>query len=337
MRTRVGVLGLGSDWEHRHAPALRALADRFEVRAVCDPVGHLAREAAREFGAVVVDGYHSLCSREDVDAVLLFSPGWFGPLPLLAACAAGKAAYCGSDLCFQLEEASIIRRRVEASGIVFMAELHRRHAPSTLRLKELIATGLGSPQLLFCHHRMQTNGLPGGARGFTPQDRFKRELLDLVDWCCYIMGRRPTWVSGVVHRRQANQGQEDYEMLSLDFSDRERPGTGPVAQISSGRYIPERWQEAASYRPMAELQVSCESGIAFVDLPSTVVWFDEAGRHLETLDSERPVGERQLSEFHRAVTNQACTKSDLDDVYTALLIVHEAARGFREGRRIELS
>ncbi|NLE40164.1 MAG: Gfo/Idh/MocA family oxidoreductase [Pirellulaceae bacterium] len=336
MRTRVGVLGLGSDWEHRHAPALRALADRFEVRAVCDPIGHLARQAAREFGAVVVDGYHALCGREDVQAVLLFSPGWFGPLPLLAACAARKAVYCGSELCFQLEEARIIRRHVEASGIVFMAELLRRHAPSTLRLKELIATNLGMPQLVFCHHRLSSGSPAGGTRGFAPRDRFNRELIDLVDWCCYIMGRRPTWVSGVLHRRQANPGEDDYEMLTLDFSDRDRPGTGPVAQISSGRYIPAKWQEAANYRPTAELQVSCENGIAFVDLPSTVVWFDEAGRHLETLDSERPVGEQQLSQFHRAVTSLACTKSDLEDVYSALLIVQEAARGFHQGCRIEL-
>ena len=34
-----------------------------------------------------------------------------------------------------------------------MAELPRRHMPATLRLKELIATRLGEPQLLFCHLR----------------------------------------------------------------------------------------------------------------------------------------------------------------------------------------
>jgi predicted dehydrogenase len=39
--------------------------------------------------------------------------------------------------------------RVESSGIAFMAELSRRHAPATVRLKELIATQLGRPKMLF--------------------------------------------------------------------------------------------------------------------------------------------------------------------------------------------
>ena len=79
-------------------------------------------------------------------------------------------------------------------------------------------------------------------------------------------------------------------MMSLDFSPPDAPASGPVAQISCGRYIPAHWQEAITYRPLAGLQVSCERGIAFVDLPSTLVWFDEAGRHQESLDAERPVG-----------------------------------------------
>jgi len=40
-----------------------------------------------------------------------------------------------------------------------------------------------------------------------------------------------------------------------------------------------------------------------VDLPATLVWFDEAGRHQESLDSERPVGEQLLTHFYRAVTS----------------------------------
>ena len=38
MRLRVGLIGLGRAWENRHRPALCALADRFEVRAVCEQV-----------------------------------------------------------------------------------------------------------------------------------------------------------------------------------------------------------------------------------------------------------------------------------------------------------
>ena len=153
MRLRAGLIGLGDLWQTRHAPALRALADRFEVRAICDPVRHRAEQAAADFHCDAVDGYHVLVQREDIDAVLVLSPQWFRELPILAACESGKAVYCAVGLELDADEAETIKRRVEESGIAFMAELPRRHAPATIRLKELIATRLGTPRLLFCHER----------------------------------------------------------------------------------------------------------------------------------------------------------------------------------------
>ena len=336
MKIRVGLVGLGEAWEQRYAPALRALADRFEVCAVCDPVGHRAARIAHQFGAVVVNGYHALTAHENIDAVLLLSPGWFGALPLLAACESGKAVYCGADIDLQLDEAEVIRRRANEQGVVFMAEFVRRHAPATLRLKELIATDLGSPRLLFSHQRLGANRKSNGHGSGTTQSAIKHELIELVDWCRYVVGKSPSFVSGIAHRQSPDTAENDYRMLSLDFSDHQRPGTGTVAQISCGRYIPAQWHEAVGYRPLAELQVSCEKGVAFIDLPSTLVWFDDAGRHQETLDTERPVGEQLLTQFYRAVTNLAFGKSDFNDVHEALLIVEEAARSYREGHRIEL-
>src|SRR5271155_1362745 len=101
MKLRVGVVGIGNAWEVRHRPALRALSDRFEVRAICEPVAHRAQLVAREFGAVAVDGFRALAEREDVDAILLLSGQWFGALPILAACEQGKAVYCAAPLDFE--------------------------------------------------------------------------------------------------------------------------------------------------------------------------------------------------------------------------------------------
>ena len=153
MRLRVGIVGLGDAWENRHRPALRSLADRFEVRAVCNEVALLAEQAAREFNATPVDGFRALMAREDIDAVLILSPDWYGLLPIVAACDAGKAVYCAAGLDIDPEQAKQLRDRVEEAGIAFMAECPRRQAPATLRLKELICTRLGKPRLLFCHQR----------------------------------------------------------------------------------------------------------------------------------------------------------------------------------------
>jgi predicted dehydrogenase len=335
MRLRVGLIGLGDVWQVRHAPALRALADRFEVRAVCDPVRHRAEQAAAEFRAEAVDGYHVLVQREDIDAVLVLSPQWFRALPILAACESGKAIYCAVGLDLDADEAESIRRRVEEAGIAFMAEFPKRQAPATIRLKELIATQLGAPWLLFCHQRsVPESSPPAAAVAGVPSPTF-RHILGQVDWCHYVADREPTYVTGLIHQTD-DDPVEDYRMLSVDFSPRGKPGTGTIAQISSGRYVPPRWQEAVSYHPLAELQVSCSRGIAFIDLPSTLVWFDEAGRHQESLESERPVGERLLTQFYRAVTSLVRQTRDLEDACLALRVVQAGRQSHEEGRRIEL-
>jgi predicted dehydrogenase len=336
MKIRVGLVGLGDVWQVRHATALRALADRFEVRAICDQVRHRAEQAAAEFHAEVVDGYHALARREDIDAVLVLSPQWYGALPILAACESGKAVYCAAGLDLEADEAQKIKRRVEEAGIAFVAEFARRQAPATIRLRELIVSRLSAPRLLFCHQRSVADPPASQTFGRNPPHPAFRFMIEQVDWCRYVVDQEPTAVMGVLHRTGDGFGVEDYQMMSLDFSPRGKPGMGPIAQISCGRYVPPGWEEAISYRPLAALQVSCAKGIAFVDLPATLVWFDEAGRHQESLDSDRPVGEQLLTHFYRSVTSLVRRTCDLEDAYRAICVVQAARRSHEEGRRIEL-
>lgn len=336
MKLRVGLVGLGQAWEYRHRPALRSLSDRFEVRAICADVAHRAQQAAQEFGATAVDGFRALAQREDVDVVLMLARQWYGSLPILAACDAGKAVYSATGLELDPERARRIKERVDRSGVAFMAELPCRQSPATLRLKELIATRLGAPQLLFCHRREPADDGTVSTRRLREQTSVVHQLIELVDWCRYVVGREPASVVGVMQRTEPEQEEEGYQMMSLDFSDPDRPGSGPRAQVSCGRYVPNIWPEAVTFRPPAALQVLCEHGIAFVDLPSTLIWFDKAGRHLESLESERPVGEQLLAQFYRSVTSLVRNTASLEDLYRSLMIVLKARQSSEEGRRIEI-
>jgi predicted dehydrogenase len=335
MKLRVGIVGLGSQWDTRYLPALRALADRFEVRGICEQVAHRAARAAAELGTVAVDGFRALTARDDVDAILYLADQWYGPTPILAACDHGKAVYSAISLPCDTAEARLLRQRVDESGIAFVAELPRRHAPATVRLKELIATRLGRPRMLFCHRRV-----PSAAASATAPARDRtseaRDLMELVDWCRYVAGVEPTSVVAVRHAEAPGGAADDYQMMSLDFSPTDRPGDGVLAQISCGYYMPRCWEEAVNFRPPAALQAACEQGIAFIDLPANLVWFDTAGRHQETLDSERPIEEQMLLQFHRKVTSLVRQVSGLDDTLCALRVVQAAAASQAEGRRIRL-
>jgi predicted dehydrogenase len=334
MKLRVGIVGLGEHWENRHLPALRALADRFEVRGICEQVAHRARRAADQLGVAAVDGFRALVARDDIDAILYLGEQWYGATPILAACDHGKAVYTAVSLPVEAAEAAALRQRVEEAGIAFMAELPRRAAPATVRLKELIATKLGPPRLLFCHRRLPHATGPATSAPRTPGD-VDRDLMELVDWCRYVAGVEPTSVVAVRHAGPDGDA-DDYRMMSLDFSPTGRPGDGILAQISCGYYMPGRWEEAVGFRPPAALQAACEQGIAFVDLPTSLVWFDTAGRHQESLESERPVGEQMLVQFHRRVTSLVRSMSGLDDALQALRIVEAGGISQAEGRRVGL-
>ncbi|MDZ4851984.1 MAG: Gfo/Idh/MocA family oxidoreductase [Pirellulaceae bacterium] len=332
MRLRVGLIGQGSDWTTRYQPALRSLPDRFEVRAVYGSVSALSDHVAREFGAKREDSFRNMMRRSDIDAIMILESDWYGMVPLLAACEYNKAVYCSSSINFDPEFADQIRDRVEESGIAFMVELPRRFAPATLRLKELMATRLGKPRLLFCHRRLPNESFDS-RESKEARQRSQYELVELIDWCRYLVGRNPNWVQAIRHPTRTELNRSDYQILSLGFGDPEKDLDAVLAQISCGAYMPAGWQEAIAFRPPAAVQVCCEKGIAFIDLPSTLIWFDDAGRHQEVLDTELPVGNQLLTQFHRAVTSFVRKTSDLEDTFRALDILRCAQRSMVTAER----
>jgi predicted dehydrogenase len=323
MRLRIGLIGLSSDWAIRHLPALRMLQDRFEVAGVYSSVTAFAGSVAREFDAQQHDSFRELLRRDDIDAALMLESDWYGTLPVTAACDFGKAIYCGSEIDFDPQQAAALKTLVDDAGIAFVAEFPRRYAPASLRLKELIATRLGEPQILFCHKRLTAE--PNTARaGRSLAARTDRELIELIDWCTFIVGRDIRGISCTEHRRHdATQGNEmrslpDYQSISVDLSAPGAPLGSTIAQISCGTYIPAAWDEAIAFRPPAAVQVCCQNGLAFVDLPNSLIWFDGAGRHQESLEAEMTVGQQLLTQFHRAVTSLVRKMGDLEDIYRCL-------------------
>lgn len=334
MKIRVGLIGLGDHWMDRHRPALKALSDRFEVRAICCEVAERSKSVARDFDAVAVDGFRAMIERNDIDAVLALAPDWVGPLPLIAACEAGKAVYSTTALDISPDQAIEIRKRIDKSGVAFMAEFPRRYAPATLRLKELISTRLGCPHLLFCHDRLPVESQSNKLRRGDNCPLVWRHMMEQVDWCRYIVDDEPESVVSAVYDPPIDK-KTFYQMVSLTFP-KTGDGAKPLAQLSLGHYVPNSWAEALSYRRPASIQVCCGKGMAFLDLPNTLVWFDDAGQHVESLETEKPVGEQMLALFHRSVTSLVRNQTDLIDAYRAMKIVLASNTSAESGQRIRL-
>jgi predicted dehydrogenase len=333
MKLRIGLIGQGRDWQGRYLPALRAMRDRFQVVGTYNHVHVLAENCAREFDAIPYVSFREMLAKAELDGVLVLEDGWYGLVPLLSAAEAGKAIFCGAEIDLSSAQASDLRRRIQTSGVAFMTEFSRRFAPATIRLKELIATRLGQPKLLFCHRRLACESKElRNCR--TLESRSQRELVELIDWCHYIVGSPPTWVQSVAHAGSNGTTAKDYQVISLGFGTPETESDAVLAQISCGAYIPEIWHEAIAYRPPAAVQVCCERGLAFVDLPSTLVWFDDAGRHQESLETELPVGQQMFSLFHRAITSLVRHSSDLEQTCAALRIFDQAKSSMDQRCRV---
>lgn len=321
VKIRLGIIGTGDAWQSRHEPALRMLHDRFDVRAVFSPTARLAENIASDFQADVADGFRAMVQRCDIDAVMVLGRTWLGWLPMLAAADAGKAIYWAGPCEIDPTRDAQVLEWIDKSGVSMMVEFPKRYAPSTLRLKELLATHLGPPKMIFCHRRLarQSNSLP--------------ELIELIDWCRYVVGRRPVSVVGTGH--QDETGQFGSQNVTLHFPE-DQGNEAVTAEIRCSRFDRGEWPEAMSYQLPPMLQIVCAHGIAYVDLPSTLVWFDDAGRHIESLESETPVGQQLLSHFHRAVTSLLRNVGDLDDAFLASRISSLARQSHAEGRRIEI-
>lgn len=331
MKLRIGLIGLGELWTTRYRPALRMLDDKFDVRAVYSTISKLSESTAAEFQADPLDGYRALVCRCDIDAVVVLKQCWLGWLPAMAACEAGKAVYWAAGLDFDPSTEKDVRESIENSGVSFMAELPRRFAPATLRLKELIATRLGQPQVIRVHRQsIDAGATSGGVNG--PSARSDSELVELVDWCRYVVGRSPRSVTAISH-------QNDFQSLAMGFhstDDVSIDSPNVVAEITTENNLPKQWSEAASFRSPASMKVHCERGVAFIDLPNNLVWFDDAGRHVESLETESPVGERMLRQFHRSVTSLVRDLGGLLDTYDAAACVQAARESHETGRRVSL-
>jgi len=337
MKLKVGLVGLGDQWETRHGPALKALEDRFQVTAICSEVAAKGELVAKEMGAASVDGFRAMIERNDIDAVLALAPDWVGPLPILAACDAGKAVYTSVAFDLAPEHLGAISDRIRNSGVAFMAELPRRFAPATIRLKELIATRLGNPLLVFCHQRHSVEEQNDRLRRGEYCSLTWRNMMEAVDWVCYLAERDPASVFSAQYKHQNMPADEEsyYQMKNLEFAADQRPAV--MAQMSIGHYIPQRWPDALSYQRPPEVQICCEHGTAFVNLPSNLIWFNEGGQHIESLESDLPVGEQLLINFHRSVTSLVRNVSDMQNAYRAMNVVTASKQSIDENRRIMLS
>lgn len=338
------MIGLGRLWEARHKPALSRLRDKYQVTAVYDQVLRRAELEAPQVGAEPMSGVKALVERTDVDVIHVLTPQWFNTYPIGLACDAGKPVYCALPLIGGAEVLEPLARRIESSGIAFMPEFARRFYPATLRLRELLATTLGSPRLIVGHTRLfgfDRYGSPGPTTQMTPAPLMVDPGSYLLDWCGFLFQSEPLALQGceaVILPKSGGKESEARTVADHDFESfvAEYPGGGR-ALISFGRYHREAWGEATKFLPPPGFQVYAERGAAWLELPDRIQWSDASGTHEERLPLEPTVGEVLNEQFHRLVRGDQSLAPTIQDALAIARQVRDLGKSQQEGRIVRRS
>ncbi len=144
-RIRVGIIGANPDrgWAAQaHIPALRSLADDFEITALSTTRRESADAAGKLFGvAAAFDNHQELVNSPAVDVVAVTVKVPYHLELATAALEAGKAVYCEWPLGNGLNEAETLTALAKKQGVLAVAGLQARSAPAVAYVRDLVEQG----------------------------------------------------------------------------------------------------------------------------------------------------------------------------------------------------
>src|SRR5947209_15268150 len=144
-RIRVGIIGANPDrgWAAQaHIPALKSLSADFEITALSTSRHESADAASKLFGVpLAFDNHQELGNNDAVDVVAVTVKVPYHLELATAALDAGKAVYCEWPLGNGLIEAETSAALAQKKGVLAVAGLQARSAPSMAYVRDLIKQG----------------------------------------------------------------------------------------------------------------------------------------------------------------------------------------------------
>jgi myo-inositol 2-dehydrogenase / D-chiro-inositol 1-dehydrogenase len=217
MTLGIGVVGTGQMGRY-HIERLAGSVPDARVAAVSDVFIDGARQVAERVGARAYADGHELIADDQVEAVLIASPGDTHEEFTLACLAAGKPVLCEKplaptiDACLRVLEAEAAKpRRLVQVGFM------RRYDAGFRAMKERLDAGqVGQALLLHCRHR---NALP--PPGFTTDMMITDSVVHDIDVTRWLLGQEILAATVYKGRRSslAPEGLADPQMVLLETSE----------------------------------------------------------------------------------------------------------------------
>ncbi|WP_246956798.1 Gfo/Idh/MocA family oxidoreductase [Brachybacterium sp. Marseille-Q7125] len=209
---RVGVIGVGQMGAD-HVTRISTRTKGARVSVVTDYLRDKAEEVPGQVpGCRVVDSPEELIAAEDVDAVLIASPGRFHKDQTIACIEHGKPVLCEKPLAMNPEDAYAVVQAEQASGKALVSlGFMRRFDAGYADLKDAITSGeLGQISIVNCKHR-NAHTLPGFVDSMMVYDSAVHE----IDAIHYFLEEPISAVQAVLPTPgpRADEGQHDPMLL----------------------------------------------------------------------------------------------------------------------------
>ena len=151
---RIAVIGVGKMGAF-HVDSLSRRTRGARVTVVNDVDPDRAAEVAGRVGARVETDAFAAISADDVDAVVLASPGFVHEKQVLACLEAGRPVLCEKPLTMDEPSAyAVVQAEAELGRPLIQVGFMRRFDDEYAGLRELIVSGgIGSPLMMHCVHR----------------------------------------------------------------------------------------------------------------------------------------------------------------------------------------
>ena len=330
---RVAVLGVGMMGAD-HVARLHSRISGAQVVAVSDAFAEKAKQVAATVpGCRVIGDPLAAIADDDVDAVLVATPGQFHEEQVLACIERGTSVLCEKPLTMEAASSLALVRAEDAYTArtgrrLVTVGFMRRFDPEYAELKALIgAGGLGEPLLVHCAHR--NAAVPPH---FTSEMMVNDSVVHEVDVARFLLDEEITAVTVLRPRatRHAVAGQSDPLLV--------------VFETASGRRVDVECFVSTGVGYEVRTEVVGEDGSAMIGLDQGLVRTSGAASGAARStgiapDFRQRFGRAYDIELQRWV--DAARRGDIDgpgawDGYAAQAVCAAGVEALRSGRRTEV-
>ncbi|HET9871226.1 MAG TPA: Gfo/Idh/MocA family oxidoreductase [Propionibacteriaceae bacterium] len=247
---RIAVLGVGMMGAF-HVDALSSRVRGADVTVINDFSAEKAQEVAARAGARVVADPFEAINADDVDAVLIATPGAAHEAQVNACLDRGIPVLCEKPLTTDIASAYALTQKEAALGKkLVQLGFMRRFDPEYVALKKLITDGeLGNPLMVHCTHRN-----PAVPEHFNSEFMIRDSVVHEVDVARFLLDEEITSVQVLrgVATRSAPPGTSDPMLV--------------VFETESGRLVTDEIYVRSGVAYEVRTEVVGENGSAIIGL-----------------------------------------------------------------------